>query len=146
MIRTVSLSLSQARSGPPQLSRRQPQSEPVPGPSVGPALGCWVKEGWDALFIFRYDMWLKKILRDRDRDRDRMRENEEPTWVAAPRDTEETQSQAMDRQGPGMVAEKGQTSPEPGAELDSAQSLRKRTKSSKREKYKTILLVIAFAF
>jgi hypothetical protein len=30
--------------------------------------GCWVKEGWDGLFIFLRDMLLKYIVRDRDRD------------------------------------------------------------------------------
>jgi hypothetical protein len=28
----------------------------IPGPSVGSALRCWVKEGWDRLFIFLCDM------------------------------------------------------------------------------------------
>jgi hypothetical protein len=28
-------------------------------PSVGSALGCWVNEGWDWLFIFLQDMLLK---------------------------------------------------------------------------------------
>jgi hypothetical protein len=41
----------------------------IPVPSVGSALGCWVKEGWDELFIFLCDMLLKQIVSDRDRDR-----------------------------------------------------------------------------
>jgi hypothetical protein len=35
-------------------------------PSVGSALGCWVKEGWDWLFIFLQDALLTEISRDRD--------------------------------------------------------------------------------
>ncbi len=31
----------------------------IPVPSVRSALGCWVKEGWNGLFIFLQDVLLK---------------------------------------------------------------------------------------